>query len=324
MIKVFIKNIILFSLLLLYSNSFFGQLTPSLKENIDYLATYSREADKSWGDDDHIQILFIAIPKDYAKEIYISLFDPDIGGKHDQLVGYGYNSKTKFSLYGGEGCYTNADARKINPEGDFKKGTQLSSKIFGRSVMYDDQWFSFGPINPKRGEFILSLNAYILKLVVEGLDGDDGNMYRYYLSSSSYEYIPIEGVDCFSYEITCRFKQEKNSLAHFFPFIDYKTSLIKINNFDGDNQGKFQLTTSIKKSHKIELSGDNNWKVSKHEFNASEKDKYIDIQYISDGSSANDITIYLLDQSDQAIPFHCFPVDGIPKYLYKIDIQHNY
>jgi len=316
--------ILLFVLIMYPYGMVKGQSMPSVDEHFDFLTTYSKEASTDWGDDDHIQIYFIAIPKDYKENIYISIYDPDVGGKHDQLVGYGFNSKTKFSLYGGEGAYTGEDGKKINPSGNFKSGQQISSKLFGIGKIYDDQWFSFGPFSPDRGEYIESLNANVFKLIIEGLEGDDGNMYRFYCSSSNFENVAVTGIDCFTYELSCRFKKDKNSLAHVFPFISADISKINFHSFDADNEGRFQLTTSTKKSHKMKLSGDNNWEVSEHVISAKGKNKFIDIQYISDGSSANDVVMYVTDQNENIIPLHCFPNGGKPKYNYKISIEHKY
>ncbi|NOZ48131.1 MAG: hypothetical protein GXO79_15340 [Chlorobi bacterium] len=301
-----------------------GQPVPSLEENIDFLVTFSRDASATWGDDDHIQIHFLAIPKDYKGNVFISIFDPDIGGKYDQLNGSKFDSFTKFSLYGGEGAYSNEDARNINPKGNYNSGIQLGSKKFGVSTIYDDQWFTFGPINPKEGEFDKALNAYVFKIIAEGLKGNDGNMYRYYISSSDLEFNPIEGMNCFTYEMSFRLKNIKNTVAHFYPFLDSNIIAIKQHNYDYDSEGQIRLTTVIKKSHQMSRSGDGNWATSTHEITPDEQNTTIDIQIISSGKFPNDMVFYLTNQYGKFVPFYSVPIGGVPKYRYKVDIIYAF
>ena len=101
------------------------------------------------------------------------------------LTPLAFNSSTKFSIYGGAGAYSNKDARGVNPTGNFKSGTQLATKTFSSNdVTFDNSWFTFGPFNPQDGEVDKTLNATIFKIVVEGLDGDDGGCTSSLLLSS--------------------------------------------------------------------------------------------------------------------------------------------
>ena len=63
---------------------------------------FGKDGKTSWGDDDFYQIFFFSIPKDYTKPFYIRVFDPDCGGENDEIQGE-FNTKTKFSVYGGKG-----------------------------------------------------------------------------------------------------------------------------------------------------------------------------------------------------------------------------
>ncbi len=131
----------------------YAQPAPAVDENIPYLVTFGKDADKSWGDDDFCQIFFCKIPKDQIAPIYIRVFDPDTGGDLDEPKG-DYNTKIRFSVYGGKNCWSDKDAQDVNPVGNYKSGINIASKTFGSEPQYNNKWYTFGPFNPFEGEYI--------------------------------------------------------------------------------------------------------------------------------------------------------------------------
>ncbi len=80
-----------------------AQPVPAAEENIPFLVTFGNKAKSSYGDNDFRQIFYFSIPKEYRKPFYIRVFDPNVGGEHDEIIGDA-NTKTKFSVFGGTGC----------------------------------------------------------------------------------------------------------------------------------------------------------------------------------------------------------------------------
>lgn len=119
-------------------------------ENIPFLMTFGKDSETEWGDDNFVQIIFFSIPSDCATPIYIRVFDPDCGGKNDEIRG-DWNTKTRFSVYGGKESCSNKDAQKSNIKGKFKSGTMLATKTFGSEPQYDDKWYTFSTLQPLRG-----------------------------------------------------------------------------------------------------------------------------------------------------------------------------
>jgi hypothetical protein len=113
-----------------------AQPVPANDENIPFLVTFSKEAGSKWGDDDYCQTFFFSIPKDFKAPVFIRVFDPEVGGKHDEINGT-FDSNTKYSIYGGNGCITVEDARNVDPIGNFKSGNLLASKVFDNKSTYD-------------------------------------------------------------------------------------------------------------------------------------------------------------------------------------------
>lgn len=302
-------------------NTLFSQIMPSVDENIPYLVTFSKGADKTWGDDDNIQIYFFTIPQDIKTPFFIRVFDPDNGGKLDENRG-GFNSKTKFSLYGGKGAHSNEDARKTDPKGNYNSGSLLHTKTFNDDKTYDNNWFSFGPINPLEGELQPDLNGYVFKLVVEGLEGDDGNLYKLSLSSTKDDNIKVEGGNIFTYEYCFRSFDKEFTVCHLYPFVSKGIVSINVNVYDYDEEGLIRIISVAKKGEESSINKAPNWEVSPHKIVAEEINTSLDVQFIKKKPvKNNNITVFIANQYGETLPFYAVPIGGVPKYNYKIKVS---
>ena len=300
-----------------------AQVIPDAAENIDYLSTFGADADPQWGDDDHVNVIFFLVPKSNTKPIYIRIFDPDCGGKHDLKTEEPWDTKTSFSVYGGAGAHSNPDARSHTIGPNYKSGNLLINVEF-TVVTGEDDWYTLGPFNPAEGEYSRELGGYIFKVVVEGLAGNDGNGYRLSLSTVPKGNIPVPGGNAFTYNYTFRLKYNQKEVAHLYPYIDSKVVSFKQYNFDFDNEGEMKLYSVAKNGHKIAASGDKELVFSQHMIDPKEKGKSMDIQIAKDRDRVNDMSFYLLNQYDQAIPFFAIPIGGIPKYSFNISLKYDY
>lgn len=294
---------------------FFSQAVPAPEENIPFLVTFGKDAKKSFGDDDNCQTFFFSIPKSYSKPFYIRIFDPEIGGKHDEKVG-GFNTKCLYSLYGGKGCITEQDAREIDPIGQFKSGNLLYKKEFGSDSEYDDKWITLGPFNAQQGEFSEDYFGYVFKLICEGISGDDGNLYRYFMSTSPNSNVPVPGGNAFTFEYTFRLHKSHEQVSHIYPFVDEQVVSVRQHNFDGDNDGQLKLFSVRSKGVILNFSGDNTNAESVYQVNEREKGTSLDIQIIKSEKDVpnNNMVFYVTNQYGQAMPFYTIPIGGIPKY----------
>ncbi len=295
-----------------------AQPVPAKEENIPYLVTFSKDAAASYGDDDHSQVFFFSLPMDYNKPFYIRIFDPDVGGMHDEVNGSNkkFNSTTEFSLYGGNGCISEKDAVGIDPKGNYKSGNLISSNTFGVDNSLDNNWFTIGPINPAEGEKSPQYYGYIFKLIADGLTGDDGNLYRYFLSSSSNQNIPIEGGNAFTFEYTFRLPDKVNNISHIYPFVNDDVVSIKQTNFDWDYGGAIKLYSVSTLAKSMDVSGDDKHAESVYFVKKSEKGTSLDIQFQISKSrqlSNNNVVFYITNQYGETLPFFTVPSGGIPK-----------
>lgn len=306
--------------LLLHVVPSIAQDVPSAQENIAYLVTFGKSSDHAWGDDDFSQTVFFSIPKNQTTPFYIRIYDPDTGGELDEANG-GWDTKTKFSVYGGKAAYSDKDARYVDPVGNYKSGVMILSKTYGSEANHDQKWVSLGPFNPLQGEYVSDFDSYVFKVVVDGLDGNDGNLYKLFLSIKNNENIPVEGANAFAYEYSVRLQSSKNSVAHVYPYADNLVSSFNIRCFDFDDDGQIKLFSSVKNGHLVSASNDNEWSLSKHAIREEERNKCLDLQIVKKGDYKNDIVFYITNEYDQPVPFFAAPLGGTPRYKYKIKVN---
>lgn len=300
----------------------YAQSIPSTVENIDYIVTFGNKAQTSWGDDDFSQTFFILIPKEYTKPFYIRLYDPECGGELDEANG-AFNTTTTFEVFGGHGAFTNPDAQAINPQGNYKSGIKIASKSFGSKTTTDKKWSTLGPFNPTAGELVPKFNGRVFKIIIEGKDGDDGNLYKLFISTKSNKNVAIEGGNAFTYECSFRLKSDPKEVTHLYPFIEKDVVALKQYNFDFDNDGQILLYSVTKNRHSAKVSGNNNWGYSKHNVSKAEKNTTVDLQIIKKGHSNNDVVVYVKNQYDKAVPFFTVPIGGPPKYKFTPIIKYG-
>jgi hypothetical protein len=296
---------------------------PSVEENISYLVTFSKEADKTWGDDDNIQIYFFLVPEAVKTPFFIRVFDPDNGGTIDENRG-GFNSKTKFSVYGGNTAHSNKDAKQPDPVRNYKSGVLLNTKTFGEDNNIDNKWHNFGPFNALEGELQPELGGYVFKLVVEGLEGDDGNLYKLSLSSDKNKNVKLEGGNIFTYEYCFRTSDQELNTCHLYPFVSKDITAVKVNTYDFDEEGIIRIVSKSKKGEEIQPSGDGKWDTSVHKITQEEKNTSLDIQFIKRKPvNNNNIVVFLTNQYGEAMPFFTVPIGGVPKYSSAITVTKS-
>jgi len=136
-----IKFLVLSVIILKCSCTVYGQGVPAEEEKIPYLVTFGKYAETKWGDDDHCQIFFFVIPISHVDPIYIRVFDPDTGGEIDE-ENAGFDTQTRFRIYGGKGAYSKDEKENKDPVGDYTAGTLLADQTISFTSDYDKIFFT--------------------------------------------------------------------------------------------------------------------------------------------------------------------------------------
>jgi hypothetical protein len=301
----------------------FSQSAPAIDENIPYLITFGGNALTSWGDDDFCQIFFCVIPSSQTDPVYIRVYDPDTGGDLDEVKGE-FNTIVNFSVYAGKGCWSDTAAQSIYLTGNYKSGYLLTSKSFGVDMKYNKKWYSFGPFNPSEGEYVEKLGGRVFKIIAQGISGDDGNIYKYFLSTSMVENAAVEGGNFFTYKYHFRLSDDQKQVCQIYPFVDDKTISIQISNFDWDNDGIIRLFSVAKNGILCDVSGDDLWTVREFPIVAEERNSSIEIQFIKNKSVQirnNNVMVAVRNQYGVSLPFYVVPIGGVPVYSPKIRMK---
>jgi hypothetical protein len=308
----------------------FSQPVPAPVENIPFLVTFGADGCTSWGDDDFSQTFFFLVPESFTQPIFIRVFDPDTGGANDE-INVSWNTRTNFSVYGGEGAHSDPDAQETDPVGNYRSGNLLASKTFGNDPEWDNKWYTFGPFNPAEGEFQEQFGGFVFKVIAEGLEGNDGNLYKYFLSTHPDQNYPIEGANAFAYEYTFRMWDDPRQVSHIYPYIDEHTISVRVSNFDWDDDGIIRVVSVARQGQPLRVSGDNNWKTDEFTIFPEERNTSLDIQfyklgskYSKPGSPAirnNNVVINIRNQYDQTLPFYVIPIGGVPQFNHSIGVR---
>jgi len=313
-------------LIFLAQGNLFAQTVPGPDENIPYLITFGNKGHvTSWGDDDFSQTFFFTIPKDYKEPFYIRVYDPEVGGKTDELNNF-WDTRMVYTIFGGKGCYTDPDAKGLTPTGRYKSGTVLATKVFAMDNKLDEKWYSFGPFNPADGEYYPKFLSNVFKIICDGLSGDDGNLYRYAISKRSDTNIPIEGANAFTYEYTFRMwnKNDTSYVSHIYPYIDSGCVYIKQKKFDWDNDGDFVVVSVVRKGQVMPLSGEDAWVEDRMAVLPEEIGKSLDFRFYKkrgDLVRNNNVVMSVENQYGENLQFFSSPIGGVPIYRPRIKVN---
>jgi hypothetical protein len=299
-----------------------AQPVPNVEENIPYLMTFGLKAETSWGDDDFSQAFFFLVPEEYDQPFFIRVFDPDTGGEVDEIAGE-FDTRCVYEVFGGEGCWSNDYAKETDPDewGYYKSGTLLATRAFTENPRYDNGWYSFGPFNPSQGEYVDYYKGHIFKIICEGVAGDDGNMYRYYLSTSDSQNRPIEGANAFAYEYSFRMHNDNQEVAHIYPYVEEGTIWVQVSNFDWDFDGDIMAISVQRQGQSLEVSGEDNWVQGKLTIQEEEIGSSFDFRFVKAKNLVrnNNVVVNVRNQINEALPFYTIPIGGVPKYRGEVE-----
>jgi hypothetical protein len=218
----------------------------------------------------------------------------------------------------------NIESRGLKKSDNYKVGNLLASKVFGVDPKYDNKYYSFGPFNPAEGDYNEKWKSYIFKIVCEGISGDDGNMYKYFLSRDANSDLPIEGANAFTYSYTLRLWNDTKSVSHIYPFVDTGIVSIKLRNFDWDEDGTILVVSTYKQGIPVPVSNEDDWKEAIIAIQPAEIGKSLDFQFHKRQEYLvrnNNVVVTIENQRGDALQFFSSPIGGVPVYQPAIGIK---
>ncbi len=219
--------------------------SPATTLEAGYVSTFGLNASGANGDDDRVQVIFFEVPDGTPGDLYFRVFDADTGGTIDEQHGGAWDTAITYTLRGYTGTYTHLGVRSHQPTLDgIRSGKLLTQTVIGNDAAYDNNWrLIFGPYSAGDGELVGG--SRVLKLVVEGASGDDGNLYNVALSTDPLTNAAPDGSRIFAYSWT--FPLASSSYQWLYPYVPFGTSNFAQYNWDLDSPaGTMTLHTPIR------------------------------------------------------------------------------
>src|SRR5690606_27771335 len=155
------------------------------------------------------------------------------------------------------------------------------------------------------------IGGRVLKVIIEGLEGDDGNLYKLFLSESATSNVPVEGGNGFAYEYTFRLADQIGAVSHLYPFVPENVNAVKIKVFDYDNEGMIRVVSVERKADDCALDERNKWIESRHRVSKPEISTSLDIQFIKQKDVRNNnIVVFITNQFNETMAFYTSPIGG--------------
>jgi PKD repeat protein len=290
--KIKMKTNLLRYLILAIMTSLITWNTSIAKEDINFV-TYGPEASIKEGDDDFIQIFYIRISDKAEPNLVLELFDPDCHGEFDTQFGE-FNSHYSFRLYGGKGIYSNPKAQTTHPDQyTINEGKLLTELKTSNISQGDSEWIKFADFDINEGEKIN--DHFYFKFVVEGVAGNDANVFNLRVSNA-----PDEQVKIFNYCPTIRLDVRSKPIQ--LRFIAPVDEPVTFHNFDADNKPLYVITP-FRSEMMLNASGEGNWKSNGVKFKSFEKENICALQFGPGSSVVNDATFYITSD-ENIVPFY--------------------
>lgn len=298
---------ITFVLLFFLSLNLYGQ-------DLMNLITYGSRALPAEGDDDHKQIVFVRVPADSGRIYYVKVFDPDCGGDFDEINSL-WDTKTRFTIYGGADAVSAPTLNSAFPDSaDMYSGEIISSSEFADEVEFNAEWFTLSKILSEDGERIG--DHFYFKILVEGLAGDDGNIFNVVVSDKEKENLNSKDVELFTYNVSLRLSEYDNYASIQF-FVPEKTTRLEVNYFDVMGS-KLSLETPFRSIPIPNPNVQGKWLIKSVNLEPIEGGNIFEIKYGQGAESPNDATFFVTGNNSKVSPIILPIYNGLPNKRPKI------
>lgn len=283
------------------------------------LITYGADAPTREGDPTFNQVIYIEVPDGLRERFYVRVFDPDTGGDHDLLYGRA-DTSTRFAVFGGEGALTEPKgAGRSTSDAELSGGVLIAERSFEQSGQFDDAWVNIAFLRADQGE--KKGDRRVFRLVVEGENGNDGNLYDVALSLREGRQLDVEGARLFSYSPTVRVPN-RNTVTELRFVVPDAVSSLEVHNFDAAH-GKLSFTTAFR-SQKLRPSGQDNWRQENVEVSGEEAGQVAAITLAGGREIPNDATFYVAGPYGTPLALEIPPFNWLPNRRPEIEVSTRF
>jgi PKD repeat protein len=263
------------------------------------LVTYGPQAATAEGDHDHRQVIYISVPLARAAPVYVRLFDPNTAGAHDTPIGAWRDSTTRFALYGGDGAF-HEPAGRDDPI--HQGGTLIAARDFGPEAASDDTWILLAEIMPDQGQTLH--DRAVFRLEVEGVRGDDGNVYDVFASAASERNLMASDVETFAYLPTVRVPDD-DRMIEIRLVVPAPARALTAYSFDASD-AEIAFTTPFR-TVAVAPSGQNSWASGAIALEPADIGRVAALTVRGGGEIPNDVTVYVATDTGSLVPLELPP-----------------
>ncbi|MBD3165901.1 PKD domain-containing protein, partial [bacterium] len=274
-----------------------GSLTAAFASESTIFITYGADSRTTEGDNDFKQAVFFSIPASITDSLYLRIFDADVGGLNDAPYGE-YDTETRFRLYGGEGTITAEGARSPLVRDGMFAGTVLWDKTFGIDEFHDHKWSTFATVHTSHGELVEGDRVF--KLVVEGLDGNDGNVFGVTMSHDPKRNDPPDDMKLLNFGPTIRLP-EVGVHAELRFFVPKGTDEVIVHNFDLA-QANVSVSTKFRDDLRVTPSPQGDWMQDRVDLNPEETGQDVAVVFQGGYEIPNDASFFIVTTDSVALP----------------------
>ena len=259
------------------------------------LVTYGPKAAILEGDHDFAQTITFSVPANLEGKLFLRIFDPDANNRFDTPFGVWGDTVTRFTLSGGVGAFVGSGAGLAG--GVVAGGDVLFAKSYGKDHGTDGIWRTLTSFDAGAGE--LRGERRFFRVDVEGVRGNDGNVFDIAVSTKTKENAAPWGLAMVSYLPTLRVPDDATLVEMRFRVPGDATALT-VNNFDASGGEVF--FTSRYRSVRLAASGQGVWDKSTFDVMPDERGTLAALTVAGGGEIPNDLSIYVTDASGAAVP----------------------
>ena len=273
-----------------------GGAAPALAQEMPLSVIYGPAASTAEGDDDYRELIFLSVPADLEDRLYLRIFDPDTGGDHDLAYGGSEDTETRYALVGGAGALSAVAGSAAPSAEDLASGEPIREASVAASAALDGKWQTIASFLPDQGELVGDRRVF--RLLVEGLAGNDANLYAATLSLRDRRNLAPDGLEVFAFSPTVRMPDD-DSITELRFVVPQGADRLVLHNFDVAN-GEVTLTTALR-SVPLAASGQNEWRESEVEMLERERGQPAAITFAGGEEIPNDATFRITDAAGEPV-----------------------
>jgi len=260
---------------------------------------YGADALTAEGDYDFRESVYIAVPEGVEAPLYLRVFDAEVGGAHDLVYGAASDTRTRYTLLGGDGA--GAPPGWPDEPGELETPASaeaiLAERTVGGDANVDDRWTTLARFQPDDGDLVDGRRVF--RLEVEGVDGNDGNLFGVTVSLRDRRNLPPEGLELYGFAPTVRVPDRRHLTELRFA-VPPDSSALRVRNFDAA-RADVAVTTPTR-TLAVVSSAQDEWRESEVALEPEERGGVAAVTVRGGTEIPNDVTIAVADGASRPVP----------------------